>query len=180
VRIATPLGPLRIDGTADAVTAVRWVAGDIEVGGIEVGDIDDGAGDRTCGDGAGEPAAVREAAAQLAEYFAGDRRCFDVPVDLNGVGRFQRQVLHLTVAIPYGRTRAYGDLATDLGDRSVVRAVGGALKHNPIAVLVPCHRVVAADGALTGYGGGPTTGGRLDVKKALLEIEHGALQQRLF
>jgi methylated-DNA-[protein]-cysteine S-methyltransferase len=171
VRIATPLGPLRIDGTADAVTAVRWEVGDIEVGDIEVGDIDDGGG---------EPAAVRQAAAQLAEYFAGDRRCFDVPVELNGLGRFQRQVLDLTVAIPYGCTRAYGDLAADLGDRNVVRAVGGALKHNPIAVIVPCHRVVAADGALTGYGGGRTTGGRLDVKKALLEIEHGALQQRLF
>jgi methylated-DNA-[protein]-cysteine S-methyltransferase len=162
VRIDTPLGPLRIAGTDAAVTAVAW------------GDDVPAADDRAV------PAAVALAAEQLTEYFAGDRRDFAVPIDLGGLGSFQRQVLDLTVAIPYGCTRAYGELAADLGDRSVVRAVGGALKHNPIAVIVPCHRVVAADGALTGYGGGPTTGGRLDVKKALLEIEQGALQQSLF
>src|SRR3954453_1167073 len=153
--MATPLGRLHLDGTDAAVTAVRGEEGALD------------------GDGS---AAVTAAAAQLAEYFAGDRRTFDVPIDLTGVGRFQRRVLDATVAIPYGGTRAYGELAVALGDRTVVRAVGGALKHNPIAVIVPCHRVVAADGALTGYGGGPTTGGRLDVKKALLELEHGALQ----
>ena len=115
-----------------------------------------------------------------------------MPIDLGGLGSFQRQVLDLTIAIPYGCTRAYGELAAFYifllregiapaeAIDSVVRAVGGALKHNPIAVIVPCHRVVAADGALTGYGGGPTTGGRLDVKRALLEIEQGALQQTLF
>jgi len=176
VRMATPLGPLRIEGTDDAVTAVRWETG-------AVGDPSPGSGDGAAveaGEPGAEAAAVLAAAAQLAEYFAGDRLTFDVPVDLTGVGRFQRQVLDLTVAIPYGCTRAYGELAVDLGDRSVVRAVGGALKHNPVAVIVPCHRVVAADGALTGYGGGPATGGRLDVKKALLELEQGALQQRLF
>ena len=162
MRIDTPLGPLRIAGTDAAVTAVAW------------GDDVPAADDRAV------PAAVALAAEQLTEYFAGHRRDFAVPIDLGGLGSFQRQVLDLTVAIPYGCTRAYGELAADLGDRSVVRAVGGALKHNPIAVIVPCHRVVAADGALTGYGGGPTTGGRLDVKKALLEIEQGALQQSLF
>ncbi len=160
MRLDTPLGPLRIAGTDDAVTAVAW------------GDAAPSTGPL--------PAAVALAAEQLEEYFAGDRRDFAVPIDLGGLGSFQRQVLDLTVAIPYGCTRAYGALAADLGDRSVVRAVGGALKHNPIAVIVPCHRVVAADGALTGYGGGPMTGGRLDVKKALLEIEQGALQQSLF
>ena len=103
-----------------------------------------------------------------------------MPVDLGPVTGFQRRVLDLTAAIPYGRTRAYGELAAELGEPAMVRAVGGALKHNPVAVIVPCHRVVAADGALTGYGGGPTTGGRLDVKRALLEIEQGALQQSLF
>ena len=123
---------------------------------------------------------VERAAEQLVEYFAGGRRCFDVPLDLGGVGDFQRGVLDLTLAIPYGRTRAYGELAAALGEPGLVRAVGGALKHNPIAVIVPCHRVVAADGALTGYGGGPATGGRLDVKRALLEIERGAFQQPLF
>jgi methylated-DNA-[protein]-cysteine S-methyltransferase len=159
VRIDTPLGPLRVHGTADAVTAVAWGDGP-----------DDG------------PASVvvQRAGAQLVEYFAGERRTFDVPLDLGGVGGFQRTVLELTQAIAYGETRAYGELATELGEPGLVRAVGGALKHNPIAVIVPCHRVVAADGALTGYGGGPATGGRLDVKRALLEIERGAFQQLLF
>jgi len=159
MRIATPFGALRIDGTEASVTAVVWDDGPLD---------DDGA------------AAVRTAAAQLTEYFAGDRRQFDVAVALDELGGFQRKVLDLTAAIPYGRTRAYGELAADLGEPGLVRAVGGALKHNPVAVIVPCHRVVAASGALTGYGGGPTSGGRLDVKRALLEIEQGALQQSLF
>jgi methylated-DNA-[protein]-cysteine S-methyltransferase len=161
MRMATPLGALRIEGTDDAVTAVAW---------------DDGPVDAP----ATGPTAVRRAAEQLAEYFAGDRHDFDVPLDLGPMGAFQRRVLDLTAAIPYGRTRAYGELAAELGEPGMVRAVGGALKHNPVAVIVPCHRVIAADGALTGYGGGPTTGGRLDVKRALLEIEQGALQQSLF
>jgi len=117
---------------------------------------------------------------ELEEYFEGGRRAFDVPVDLARAGAFQRQVLEATAAIPYGTSRTYGDLAKELGGLGVVRAVGGALKHNPVAVIVPCHRVVAADGALTGYGGAPGAGGRLDLKKALLEIEQGALQQRLW
>jgi len=161
MRIATPLGPLRIEGTDAAVTAVVWEDGAIE-------------------EAAGPPAAVVRAAGQLLEYFAGDRHDFDVPVELGPITGFQRRVLVLTAAIPYGRTRAYGELAAELGEPAMVRAVGGALKHNPVAVIVPCHRVIAADGALTGYGGGPTTGGRLDVKRALLEIEQGALQQSLF
>ena len=75
-------------------------------------------GDEVDGEPADAPGAVLAAAAQLAEYFAGDRRVFDVPVDLSRLGAFQRQVLDLTVAIPYGGTRAYGELAVDLGDRS--------------------------------------------------------------
>ena len=162
MKIDTPFGPLRIHGTAESVTAVVW-------------------GDGPDDDGSGGPSEVVERAAQeLTEYLAGERQAFDVPIDLGPVGGFQRGVLDLTAAIPYGQTRAYGELAADLGEPGLVRAVGGALKHNPIAVIVPCHRVVAANGALTGYGGGPTTGGRLDVKRALLEIERGAFQQPLF
>ena len=160
MRIETPLGPLQIQGTADAVIAVTWGGG-----------ADDDSSPSTV---------VEQAAEELVEYLAGKRRTFDVPLDLGRVGGFQRGVLDLTLAIPYGRTRAYGELAAELGEPGLVRAVGGALKHNPIAVIVPCHRVVAADGALTGYGGGPATGGRLEVKRALLEIEQGAFQQPLF
>jgi methylated-DNA-[protein]-cysteine S-methyltransferase len=111
--------------------------------------------------------AVRQ---QLKEYFAGERRAFELPLDARG-DDFQRQVWHLVAAIPYGRTRSYGDLATDLGDRSLAQAVGGAVGANPLCLLVACHRVVGADGRLTGYAGG------LDCKRALLEIEHaGALR----
>ena len=158
MRIETPFGSLRIDGIDDAVTAVQWGDGP---------------------EGATTPA-VEQAAAELIEYFDGTRREFEVSIAFGPMGPFQYQVLRLTSAIPYGRTRAYGALATDMGEPDRARAVGGALKHNPIAVIVPCHRVVAADGALTGYGGGPKTGGRLDVKRSLLELERGALQQRLF
>jgi methylated-DNA-[protein]-cysteine S-methyltransferase len=158
--LTTPIGPLyvRVDGSA--VIAVRWVRDDEP-------------------DSGGAAPALDAAVAELTEYFAGQRQVFDVPVDLGGLGSFQRQVLAATVAIPYGRTRAYGEIAAELGRPELVRAVGGALKHNPIAVIVPCHRVVAANGALTGYGGAPGAGGRLDTKRALLEIERGALQQLL-
>jgi methylated-DNA-[protein]-cysteine S-methyltransferase len=156
----TPVGPLfvRVDGAA--VTAVRWVHDERPPTG-------------------GTSDVLTAATAELGEYFAGARRTFDVPIDLGGLGPFQRQVLDATVAIPYGRTRAYGEIAADLGRSELVRAVGGALKHNPVAVIVPCHRVVAADGSLTGYGGAPGAGGRLDVKRALLEIERGAFQPQL-
>jgi methylated-DNA-[protein]-cysteine S-methyltransferase len=158
--IETPLGPLVVAADDDAVTGVAWVRDEPPAV-------------------AGRSAVLDAAVGQLAEYFAGTREEFDIPIDLRALGSFQRQVLDATVAIPYGRTRAYGEIAKELGEPELVRAVGGALKHNPIAVIVPCHRVIAANGALTGYGGAPGAGGRLDVKRALLEIERGAFQQRL-
>jgi methylated-DNA-[protein]-cysteine S-methyltransferase len=158
--LSTPLGPLYVRVDGDAVTAVQWVRDEEP-------------------DTSGAAGALDSALAELREYFAGQRQSFDVPIDLSGLGSFQRQVLDATVAIPYGRTRAYGELAAELGRPELVRAVGSALKHNPIAVIVPCHRVVAADGSLTGYGGAPGAGGRLDTKRALLEIERGAFQQLL-
>jgi methylated-DNA-[protein]-cysteine S-methyltransferase len=175
--ITTPLGPFAVTATDGAVVAARWVDGpaaSLPVSGIVPESETINATGRDEGGVLG--AAVRE----LREYFDGERRVFEVPVDLAGAGSFQRQVLDAAANIPYGTTRTYGDLAKDLGGLEVVRAVGGALKHNPVAVIVPCHRVVAADGALTGYGGAPGAGGRLDLKKALLEIERGALQQRLW
>ncbi|SEO57383.1 methylated-DNA--[protein]-cysteine S-methyltransferase [Actinacidiphila rubida] len=116
--------------------------------------------------------AVRQ---QLKEYFAGGRRVFELPLDARG-DDFQRQVWQLVAAIPYGRTRSYGDLATDLGDRSLAQAVGAAVGANPLCLLVACHRVVGADGRLTGYAGG------LDRKRFLLELEEPPQQRaaRLF
>jgi methylated-DNA-[protein]-cysteine S-methyltransferase len=104
--------------------------------------------------------------AQLQEYFAGERVAFDVPLAMHGT-RFELQVWHALVDIPYGETVSYGEIATRIGQPSAARAVGLANGRNPIAVIVPCHRVIGANGTLTGYGGG------LERKQLLLELEHG-------
>ncbi len=106
--------------------------------------------------------------AQLAEYFAGTRKEFDFPLTLIGTD-FQKRVWNELLKIPFGETRSYGDLARTLGDPDCVRAVGMANGANRLAIVVPCHRVIGADGSLTGYGGG------LWRKKRLLELEQGQI-----
>jgi len=101
---------------------------------------------------------------QLAEYFAGARTAFALSTSPVGDG-FQRKVWGLIERIPYGETTTYGALARELGDASLARAVGGAVGHNPLSVIVPCHRVVGKDGKLTGYAGG------LERKRFLLDLE---------
>ena len=93
------------------------------------------------------------AAAQLVEYFAGQRREFDLPLGPRGTG-FQALVWRALTAIPYGETRSYGELARAIGRPAASRAVGAANGKNPISIIVPCHRVIAASGELTGYAGG--------------------------
>jgi methylated-DNA-[protein]-cysteine S-methyltransferase len=105
-----------------------------------------------------------EAAAQLAEYFAGDRTHFDLPLTFLGTP-FRQRVWAALREIPYGETVSYGQLADRLGQPNASRAVGLANGRNPIGIIVPCHRVVGADGSLTGYGGG------LDRKRQLLDLE---------
>jgi O-6-methylguanine DNA methyltransferase len=104
---------------------------------------------------------------ELREYFAGKRRAFTFPLDLRGTP-FQVQCWTALLAIPYGETRSYADIARAVGKAQAFRAVGLANNRNPIAIVVPCHRVIASDGTLCGYGGG------LDIKRKLLELE-GAL-----
>jgi methylated-DNA-[protein]-cysteine S-methyltransferase len=111
---------------------------------------------------------------QLAEYLAGERTTFALPTSLTGDG-FHRRVWELIDRIPYGRTRTYGELARELGDPALARAVGGAVGRNPLSVIVPCHRVVGRDGKLTGYAGG------LQRKRFLLGLEaSGEPAPRLF
>jgi methylated-DNA-[protein]-cysteine S-methyltransferase len=110
---------------------------------------------------------------QLDEYFRGQRREFTFPLDLTGTD-FQQRVWHVLLNIPFGVTRSYLEVAEALGDRNAVRAVGLANGQNPIAVVVPCHRVIGSDGSLTGYGGG------LWRKEWLLQHEGRPTQQRLF
>jgi methylated-DNA-[protein]-cysteine S-methyltransferase len=110
---------------------------------------------------------LAEAARQLAQYFAGQRSGFDLPLDLHGTP-FQQSVWQALLRIPTGRTCSYGALAQALGAPSAARAVGAAVGRNPACVLVPCHRVLGHDGSLTGYAGG------VDRKRALLSLEAGA------
>jgi methylated-DNA-[protein]-cysteine S-methyltransferase len=112
--------------------------------------------------------AFADARRQLGEYFAGERTRFDLPLHLDGSG-FQRTVWHALTEIPYGQTISYGELARRIGRPDLARAVGTANGQNPIAVIVPCHRVIGANGKLVGYGGG------LENKRRLLELEAGLL-----
>jgi methylated-DNA-[protein]-cysteine S-methyltransferase len=151
--IPSPIGPLTAV-REDGVLVALWM------GPTDVEDLgprdDDGFAD------------VRR---QLDEYFAGTRTFFDLPLRASG-NPLQLAVWKLIAAIPYGTTRSYGDLARDLGDRTLAQAVGTACGRNPLPVVVPCHRVVGADGSLVGFGGG------LDRKRFLLDLEHR--DERLF
>ncbi|MFL6128370.1 MAG: methylated-DNA--[protein]-cysteine S-methyltransferase [Mycobacteriales bacterium] len=115
--------------------------------------------------------ALAGVAAQLADYFAGRRLAFDLPLAPVGTA-FQQKVWLALREIPYGRTTTYGEIATGLGRPTASRAVGLANGRNPLAVIVPCHRVIGADGSLTGFGGG------LPRKRWLLEHERAVLAAR--
>jgi methylated-DNA-[protein]-cysteine S-methyltransferase len=149
--IDTPIGKLRLVADAQALVAV---------------DLPSSKGKREPAldaPAAGHPVLDR-ARAQMAAYFAGERRSFDVPLAPRGTA-FQRSVWAALNEIPCGETRSYRDIAARIGRPSSTRAVGAANGQNPIAVIIPCHRVIGADGSLTGYGGG------LPTKRWLLEHE---------
>lgn len=112
----------------------------------------------------------RAAVAQILEYLEGKRTAFDLPLDLRGTA-FQRKVWNALLDIPYGETRSYAGLARAVGRPKAVRAVGSANGANPVALIVPCHRVIASDGKLGGYGGG------LELKARLLAMEQSHATQ---
>lgn len=107
---------------------------------------------------------LREAASQLTEYLGGERREFQLPLNPKGTD-FQRLVWAALRTIPYGEARSYGEIARQIGRPKASRAVGMANHRNPIAIFIPCHRVIGSDGKLVGYGGG------LDIKEQLLKLE---------
>lgn len=109
---------------------------------------------------------------QLREYFSGERKSFNVPLDLEGTD-FQKKVWEELQKIPFGKTISYKTLSENLGDVKAIRAVGKANGQNPVAIIVPCHRVIGADGSLIGYACG------LDIKEKLLQLE-GVLDPNLF
>lgn len=140
--IETPIGPLTLQADEAAVTAIRFGA-----------------------DGARDASPLLDAAeAQLREYFAGARRAFDLPLAPHGTA-FQQRVWTALRAIPYGETRTYGELAAAIDSPNASRAVGMANHRNPIPIVIPCHRVIGANGTLTGYAGG------LEIKRRLLALE---------
>lgn len=107
---------------------------------------------------------LRKATVQLDEYFRGVRREFDLDLKPTGTA-FQLAVLNALATIPYGETRSYGEIASQIGRPKAVRAVGAANGRNPLPIVIPCHRVIGADGSLTGFGGG------IETKRYLLELE---------
>jgi len=149
--ITSPLGPLHLEAHGGALTSLTFSARDTP----------GGAGSQE------DQELLREAARQLRAYFAGELREFDLPLRPRGTG-FQRRVWEALQQIPYGETRSYGQQAESLGVPGAARAVGAANGKNPISIIVPCHRVIGADGTLTGFGGG------LKNKERLLRLE-GAL-----
>ena len=113
------------------------------------------------------PEAFREVIGQLQAYFGGTLKHFEVPISLSGT-EFQQSVYRQLINIPYGETRSYSDIAEAIGNKKAVRAIGNANSKNPIAIVVPCHRVIGRDGSLTGFAGG------IEAKKILLRLENAA------
>jgi len=113
----------------------------------------------------GQTPVLQKAAEELEEYFVGKRKTFDLPLAPKGT-EFQQKVWKALCTIPYGQTRSYKDIAIQVGNERACRAVGMANNRNPIMIMIPCHRVIGANGKLVGYGGG------LDVKEKLLSLEH--------
>ncbi|MBU8821260.1 methylated-DNA--[protein]-cysteine S-methyltransferase [Mycolicibacterium goodii] len=156
--VDSPVGPLTLAGRDGHLMHLRMVDQTYEPS-REGWEIDDDA--------------FPDAVAQLAEYFAGERTEFDLSLDMVGT-RFQRSVWNALLEIPYGETCSYGEIARKIGSPGAFRAVGLANGHNPIGIIVPCHRVIGANGSLTGYGGG------LERKRLLLELEKSRMAPALF
>jgi methylated-DNA-[protein]-cysteine S-methyltransferase len=150
--VGSPLGDIIISGHDSVVTGVDFTDARNPV--------------RVQADWERNDGAFADAAEQLRAYFAGELTRFDLQLDLHGT-TFQRRVWSALLDIPYGTTTSYGSLAEKLGDPRATRAVGLANGRNPISIIVPCHRVIGADGSLTGYGGG------LSRKQWLLAHERG-------
>jgi methylated-DNA-[protein]-cysteine S-methyltransferase len=147
----SPVGPLTLVADDDALVGLHF---DLDLAGTPQPDwVQD---DRR----------FKAAVAQLDEYFAGRRHTFDLPLAPRGTA-FRKLVWKALRAIPYGQTATYGEIARAIGQPQASRAIGGANHHNPLAIVIPCHRVIGADGSMTGYGGG------LARKRMLLDLEAG-------
>ena len=160
-RATTPLGPVRLAASPTGLSGI-WFEGQRHepAAGLY--------GATAWADAPDHPVLV-QAIGQLQRYLAGEREDFDLPLDLSGGTAFQQSVWRALLGIARGTTTSYGALGRQLGRPLAVRAVGAAVGRNPLSVVVPCHRVLGADGSLTGYAGG------IDRKRALLTLEHAPL-----
>ncbi|BAX93787.1 methylated-DNA--[protein]-cysteine S-methyltransferase [Mycobacterium shigaense] len=156
--IDSPIGLLTLAGRGSVLTNLRMV---------------DQTYEPSRADWSPDQEAFGKAVVQLDAYFAGELTDFDLDLDLRGT-QFQRRVWEALRTIPYGETRSYGEIAEQIGAPGSARAVGLANGHNPIAIVVPCHRVIGANGGLTGFGGG------LDRKRTLLDLEKQRTNLTLF
>ena len=156
VYLNSPLGDIAVEGSDVGVTAIQFM--DSKAPDMPPMEI---------------PAYLSRCVEQLKDYFDKKRTDFDLPLDMQGTD-FQKKVWLELLKIPYGKTCSYLDVALALGDRKAIRAVGTANGRNPIAIVVPCHRVIGSDGSLTGYASG------LQRKKWLLDLEQPFVQGSLF
>ncbi|GAA1790591.1 methylated-DNA--[protein]-cysteine S-methyltransferase [Luedemannella flava] len=150
VSLPSPVGDLGVAADEQGIRYVRFDGPPEDVATVDIGDAD------------GPLTAARD---QLAEYFAGERTDFTLPLSDRGGSRFERAVWDQIAAIGYGDTRTYGSIAAAVGQPEAAQAVGIACNRNPLPLVVPCHRVVGAGGKLVGFGGG------LDRKRRLLDLE---------
>jgi len=158
--VESPLGSMLVTTNGQAVTGIYFVGQKYGRDGVD------------CGPASPGDSVLSEAARQIAEYFAGNRERFELPLAGDGTP-FQRRVWKALGEIPFGDTVTYGDIARRIGAPRAIRAVGAAIGRNPISIAVPCHRVVGANGSLTGYAGG------LDRKRALLALERRSVDLHL-
>jgi methylated-DNA-[protein]-cysteine S-methyltransferase len=152
--LKTEIGLLRVTADHTAVTEISFVDNAKNPGNDQKREAD--------------PPHMTACLAQLEEYFSGQRKKFDLPLSMPGTA-FQKKVWHILLKVPYGQTWSYQELAIAVGRPKAFRAVGGANHRNPLSIIVPCHRIIGADGSLTGYGGG------LWRKEWLLQHEQGNL-----
>lgn len=155
--IDSPVGKLKLVASDKGLVAVLWR--NDKPSRVRLGELEED----------GKDAILVETERQLVEYFAGQRKTFSVGLDMRGTD-FQRNVWNALLAIPFGETRSYGQLAKQLGNPKAMRAVGAANSRNPISILVPCHRVIGSSGKLTGFAGGLAT------KAQLLKLEEPAMR----
>ena len=155
-RLETPIGELRLIASDEGLVAVLWPNETPNRVRLESEPIETAA----------HPI-LDDCAAQLGEYFAGERRSFELPLDLRGGTEFQQAAWQALADIPFGETVSYSQQAQRIGRPKAVRAIGAANGRNPLSIVLPCHRVVGANGALTGFAGG------VETKRFLLELEAG-------